>query len=77
MGEIADEFRAGFEKVARDRPSGGRALRLGPRRRRTASRTREARTVGRKFGEAGWAVVTGGGPGVMAAANRGAQEGGG
>jgi uncharacterized protein (TIGR00730 family) len=37
----------------------------------------EARETGRLFGEAGWSVITGGGPGVMEAANRGAQEGGG
>ena len=37
----------------------------------------EARGVARRFAERRWAVITGGGPGVMEAANRGAKEGGG
>src|SRR5262249_14047156 len=37
----------------------------------------QARAVAREFALHGWAVITGGGPGVMEAANRGAQENGG
>ena len=48
-----------------------------------SSRTREghptydlARRTGRALGEAGFAVITGGGPGAMEAANRGARDAG-
>jgi uncharacterized protein (TIGR00730 family) len=41
-----------------------------------ASQYELARQVGRAIGEAGFAVITGGGPGTMEAANRGAQDAG-
>jgi uncharacterized protein (TIGR00730 family) len=73
---IADEFLDGFEKVEQiDRPA---VSIFGSARVRDGSAPYdEARDVARRFGEAGWAVVTGGGPGVMEAANRGCKEGGG
>ncbi|TMK95636.1 MAG: TIGR00730 family Rossman fold protein [Actinobacteria bacterium] len=73
---IAEEFRHGFEAVARiDRPA---VTLFGSARVGEDSQPyREARAVARRFAEAGWAVITGGGPGVMEAANRGAKDGGG
>jgi uncharacterized protein (TIGR00730 family) len=73
---IASEFLAGFQTVQRiDRPAVsifGSA--------RVAEETPlydQARATGRAFAEDGFAVVTGGGPGVMEAANRGCRDGGG
>ena len=73
---IASEFLAGFQAVHRiDRPA---VSIFGSARVRDGSPTYErARATGKAFAEAGFAVVTGGGPGVMEAANRGCQEAGG
>ena len=73
---IASEFLAGFQDVQRiDRPA---VTIFGSARVKEGSATYEAaRVTARLFAEAGLAVVTGGGPGTMEAANRGAKEGGG
>jgi uncharacterized protein (TIGR00730 family) len=73
---IGQEFLTGFEAVEKiDRPA---VSCFGSARSPEGSRPYElARETGRLFAEAGWAVVTGGGPGVMEAANRGCREGGG
>jgi uncharacterized protein (TIGR00730 family) len=73
---IAEEFRAGFEAVDKiDRP--GVSVFGSARVKAGSDVYRLAQDIGRLFAEAGFAVVTGGGPGVMEAANRGAQEAGG
>jgi uncharacterized protein (TIGR00730 family) len=73
---IASEFLAGFQAVSEiDRPA---VSIFGSARVLEATPTyANARATGRAFAEAGFAVVTGGGPGVMEAANRGCQEAGG
>jgi uncharacterized protein (TIGR00730 family) len=71
---IAAEFLAGFQAVQRlDRPAvtifgSARTPELHPS-------YASAREVGRCFAQAGFAVITGGGPGIMEAANRGTREG--
>jgi uncharacterized protein (TIGR00730 family) len=73
---IASEFLAGFQAVNEiDRPA---VSVFGSARVLEGTPTYEsARATGRAFAEAGFAVVTGGGPGVMEAANRGCKEAGG
>ena len=73
---IAEEFRTGFEAVDRiDRP--GVSVFGSARVRAGSDVYRTAQEIGRLFAQAGFAVITGGGPGVMEAANRGAREAGG
>ena len=73
---IADEFFDGFEAVEKiDRPA---VSVFGSARVKEGSAPYEAaRTTAGLIAKAGWAVVTGGGPGVMEGANRGCQEAGG
>jgi uncharacterized protein (TIGR00730 family) len=73
---IASEFLSGFQAVQRiDRPA---VSIFGSARIRPGSDVYEqARRTASAFAQAGFAVVTGGGPGVMEAANRGCQEAGG
>jgi uncharacterized protein (TIGR00730 family) len=73
---IAEELRKGFEAVDRiPRPAVTvfGSARIDP----SYAEYESARLCGRLLAEAGFAVVTGGGPGVMEAANRGAKEAGG
>ena len=73
VAPIAGELRMGFEVVAQiDRPAVSvfGSARTAPDDPWYA----QAMAVGAGFASEGWAVVTGGGPGIMEAANRGAKE---
>jgi uncharacterized protein (TIGR00730 family) len=73
---IADEFLDGFGAVAQI-PDPTVSMFGSARVRDGHPAYVAAREVARRFAASGWSVVTGGGPGVMEAANRGAKEGGG
>jgi uncharacterized protein (TIGR00730 family) len=76
VDRIADEFFDGFDAVA-DIAHPAVSI-FGSARVSEAHPDYEvARDLGRRFVQEGFAVVTGGGPGLMEAANRGAQEAGG
>ena len=72
---ILSEFVEGFDALA----SVGPAVTIfGSARVATNSTDYElARTIARRLAERGFAIITGGGPGIMEAANRGCREGGG
>ena len=72
---ILSEFVEGFDALAAVGPAVTvfGSARTDPRHRYYAL----ARELGRMLAKQGYAVITGGGPGIMEAANRGAQEGGG
>ncbi|HEV3227995.1 MAG TPA: TIGR00730 family Rossman fold protein [Solirubrobacteraceae bacterium] len=71
---VAAEFAAGFAALRRIR----RAVTIlgSARTPRSDPEYALAREVGAALGAAGYAVITGGGPGIMEAANRGAQDAG-
>jgi uncharacterized protein (TIGR00730 family) len=72
---ILAEFVEGFDAMA----NVGRAVTVfgSARTARTDPVYEMGRTIGRKLAQAGYAIITGGGPGAMEAANRGCREGGG
>ena len=72
---IQGEFVDGFDALAEVGPAV--AVFGSARRPADDPRTTAARELGRQLAEAGFAVITGGGPGIMEAANRGAAEAGG
>jgi uncharacterized protein (TIGR00730 family) len=72
---IMSEFVDGFDALAEVGPA---VTVFGSARVNESSPVYEqAREIGRSLAREGWAVITGGGPGVMEAANRGCQEAGG
>ena len=71
---IADEFAAGFRALGRVEK--GVSIFGSARTPRDASEYALAREVAACLGRSGFAIITGGGPGIMEAANRGARDAG-
>ncbi len=76
VDRIADEFFEGFDVVA-DIAHPAVSIFGSARATETQGIYATAVEIGRRFAEAGFAVITGGGPGLMEAANRGARMVGG
>ena len=74
LARIHDEFAKGFEALADI--TRGVSIFGSARVRADDPRYALARDIGRRLGERGFAVITGGGPGIMEAANRGARDAG-
>jgi uncharacterized protein (TIGR00730 family) len=74
VDRMAAELRAGFEALRHVRR--GVSILGSARTKPDDPDSQLARATARKLGEAGFTIITGGGPGVMEAANRGAQEAG-
>jgi len=75
LARIQEEFERGFRALGRLGPA---VTVFGSARFKPGHRYYElAREVGRELARAGFVTITGGGPGIMEAANRGAREAGG
>ncbi len=72
---IMGEYVHGFDALAEI--GAGIAVFGSARTAESDSMYQAAREVGRRLAEAGFAIITGGGPGIMEAANRGARDAGG
>lgn len=75
MFKILSEFVEGFESLAHVEPAV--SIFGSARAKEDHKDYKKARQLGRMLAESGITVLTGGGPGIMEAANRGAAEGGG
>lgn len=75
MFKILSEFVEGFESLAHIEPAV--SIFGSARAKEDHKDYKKARQLGRMLAENGITVLTGGGPGIMEAANRGAAEGGG
>ena len=71
---MAAELRAGFDKLCEVRR--GVSILGSARTLPDHPHSKLARETARRLGEAGFTIITGGGPGVMAAANRGGRDAG-
>ena len=75
LARVQRELAAGFSALSGVQPA---VSVFGSSRTQPGHRRYElARHVARALGRAGFSIITGGGPGIMEAANRGAREGGG
>jgi uncharacterized protein (TIGR00730 family) len=74
LERITEELRTGFEALSHV----GKAVTIfgSARTPRDHPRYDAARRMARRLGEEGFAIITGGGPGIMEAANRGARDAG-
>jgi uncharacterized protein (TIGR00730 family) len=74
LERIKEELRMGFEALSHV----GKAVSIfgSARTARDSVAYEAARRMARRLGEEGYAIITGGGPGIMEAANRGARDAG-